>query len=90
MRNVLKVTACKAPGFGDNRKAMLQDMAVLTGATLVSDDTGIKMETIGIESLGRIKKVEQTKDDTVLTVRAPRRRTCPTNPGARRPRSHNS
>merc|ERR1719378_218053 len=48
MRGVLKVTACKAPGFGDNRKAMLQDMAVLTGGELISDDLGIKMEDMAV------------------------------------------
>ena len=68
MRGVLKITAAKAPGFGDNRKSMLQDMAVLTGGELISDDLGLKMENVGVAQLGRVKKVEQDKDNTVLTA----------------------
>lgn len=68
MRGVLKITAAKAPGFGDNRKAMLQDMAVLTGGELISDDLGLKMENVGIAQLGLVKKIEQDKDTTTITA----------------------
>merc|ERR1719499_2688797 len=66
LRGGLKVAAIKAPGFGDNRKAILQDLAVLTGAKLVSEDLGEKLEDLQITDLGQVKTVTITKDDTVM------------------------
>jgi len=66
LRGGLKVAAVKAPGFGDNRKAILQDLAVLTGAELVSEETGGKLEEMTLEQLGEAKTVSITKDDTVI------------------------
>jgi chaperonin GroEL len=66
LRGGLKVAAVKAPGFGDRRKAMLQDIAVLTGGELISEDLGIKLENVTIEMLGRAKRVSITKDDTTI------------------------
>jgi chaperonin GroEL len=66
LRGGLKVAAVKAPGFGDRRKAMLQDIAVLTGGELISEDLGIKLENVNINMLGKAKKVVITKDDTTI------------------------
>src|SRR5476649_2360334 len=66
LRGGLKVAAVKAPGFGDRRKAMLEDIATLTGGELVSEDLGIKLENVGIEMLGKAKKVTINKDDTTI------------------------
>jgi chaperonin GroEL len=66
LRGVLRVCAVKAPGFGDRRKAMLGDMAVLTGGTLLSEDLGVKLENVEISHLGRCKKIEVTKDACTL------------------------
>jgi chaperonin GroEL len=66
LRGGLKVAAVKAPGFGDRRKAMLQDIAVLTGGELISEDLGIKLENVTIDMLGRAKRVSITKDDTTI------------------------
>jgi chaperonin GroEL len=66
LRGGLKVAAVKAPGFGDRRKAMLEDLAILTGGTVISEDLGIKLENVGIDMLGRAKKVSITKDDTTI------------------------
>ena len=66
LRGGLKVAAVKAPGFGDRRKAMLQDIAVLTGGEVISEDLGIKLENVAITMLGRAKKVIITKDDTTV------------------------
>ncbi len=66
IRGLLAVAAVKAPGFGDRRKAMLADMATLTGGTVVSDELGIKLESLGLESLGRARRVVVTKDDTTI------------------------
>jgi len=66
LRGMLNVLAIKAPGFGDRRKAMLQDIAVLTGATVISEETGRKLETVTIEDLGQAEKVVSTKDDTTV------------------------
>jgi chaperonin GroEL len=66
LRGGLKVAAVKAPGFGDRRKAMLEDIAILTGGTVISEDLGIKLENVGIDMLGRAKKVSITKDDTTI------------------------
>ena len=66
LRGMLNVLAVKAPGFGDRRKAMLQDIATLSGATVISEETGRKLETVTIEDLGQAEKVVSTKDDTTL------------------------
>merc|ERR1719460_1786352 len=66
LRAGIKVCAVKAPGFGDNRKATLQDLAVLTGAQVVSEDVGLKLENVTEEMLGTAKKVTITKDDTIV------------------------
>src|SRR5471030_668679 len=66
LRGGLKICAVKAPGFGDRRKAMLEDIATLTGGQLVSEDLGIKLENVGIEMLGKAKKVTINKDDTTI------------------------
>ncbi|MGH7025114.1 MAG: chaperonin GroEL, partial [Caulobacteraceae bacterium] len=66
LRGGLRVAAVKAPGFGDRRKAMLEDIAVLTGGQLISEDLGIKLENVTLEMLGKAKKVVITKDDTTL------------------------
>ncbi|MDT8856766.1 chaperonin GroEL [Paracoccaceae bacterium Fryx2] len=66
LRGGLKIAAVKAPGFGDRRKAMLQDLAILTGGQVISDDLGMKLENVGIDMLGRAKKVTITKDNTTI------------------------
>ncbi len=66
LRGGLKIAAVKAPGFGDRRKAMLQDIAILTGGQVISEDLGMKLENVGIEMLGSAKKVSITKDETTL------------------------
>ncbi len=66
LRGGLRVAAVKAPGFGDRRKAMLEDIAILTGAQVVSEDLGIKLESVSLDMLGRAKKVSITKDDTTI------------------------
>ena len=66
LRGGLKIAAVKAPGFGDRRKAMLQDIAILTGGQVISDDLGMKLENVGIDMLGRAKKVSISKDTTTI------------------------
>ena len=66
LRGGLKVAAVKAPGFGDRRKAMLEDLAIVTGGQVISEDLGIKLENVTLEMLGRAKKVTITKDDTTV------------------------
>jgi chaperonin GroEL len=66
LRGGLKVAAVKAPGFGDRRKAMLEDMAVLTSGEVISEDLGIKLESVTLNQLGRAKRVRITKDDTTI------------------------
>src|SRR6202171_3346054 len=66
LRGGLKVAAVKAPGFGDRRKAMLQDIAILTGGTAISEDLGIKMENVTLQMLGRAKKVMIDKENTTI------------------------
>ncbi len=66
LRGGLKVAAVKAPGFGDRRKAMLEDIAILTGGQVVSEDLGIKLENVTLEMLGTAKKITLTKDDTTI------------------------
>ena len=66
LRGGLKIAAVKAPGFGDRRKAMLQDIAVLTGGQVISEDLGMKLENVGMEMLGTAKKITITKDETTI------------------------
>ena len=66
LRGGLKIAAVKAPGFGDRRKAMLEDIAVLTGGQVISEDLGIKLENVKLNMLGTAKKVRITKDDTTI------------------------
>ena len=66
LRGGLKVAAVKAPGFGDRRKAMLQDIAILTGGQLVSEDLGMKLENVGMDMLGAARRIRITKDDTTV------------------------
>jgi chaperonin GroEL len=66
LRGTLKVAAVKAPGFGDRRKAMLEDIAILTGGRAITEDLGLKMESIKLEDLGRAKKVTIDKDNTTI------------------------
>jgi chaperonin GroEL len=66
LRGGLRVAAVKAPGFGDRRKAMLEDIATLTGGQLISEDLGIKLENVTLDMLGKAKKVSITKDDTTI------------------------
>jgi chaperonin GroEL len=66
MRGILKVAAVKAPGFGDRRKAMLEDIAVLTGATVVSDETGMQLDKTTLQDLGQAKRIEVHKENTII------------------------
>lgn len=66
IRGIVKVSAVKAPGFGDRRKAMLQDIAVLTGATVISEEVGLSLEKASLQDLGTAKRVNITKDDTTI------------------------
>jgi chaperonin GroEL len=66
IRGLLNIAAVKAPGFGDRRKAMLADIATLTGATLVTEDLGIKLESVGLDSLGTARRIVVTKDNTTI------------------------
>jgi chaperonin GroEL len=66
LRGTINVAAVKAPGFGDRRKELLQDIAILTGGRVISEDLGIKLENVKIEDLGRAKKVTINKDDTII------------------------
>ena len=66
MRGIVKVSACKAPGFGDRRKAMLQDIAVLTGATVISEEIGLDLEGASLEHLGQAKRVTMSKENTTI------------------------
>ncbi|MFQ5765537.1 MAG: chaperonin GroEL [Rhodospirillales bacterium] len=74
LRGGLKVAAVKAPGFGDRRKAMLEDIAILTGGQVISEDLGIKLENVDLNTLGRAKKVVVTKDDTTIIEGAGKKR----------------
>jgi chaperonin GroEL len=73
IRGALRSCAVKAPGFGDRRKAMLQDMAVLTGGTVISEELGVKLENVGLDQLGQAKRVVIDKDDTTVIGGAGRR-----------------
>ena len=66
LRGIVKVAACKAPGFGDRRKAMLQDIAILTGGTVISEEVGLELESATLEHLGTAKKVNLTKENTTI------------------------
>jgi chaperonin GroEL len=66
IRGILKTTAVKAPGFGDRRKAMLEDIAILTGGTVIAEELGLKLENATLKDLGRAKKIEVAKEDTTL------------------------
>jgi len=66
LRGGLKIAAVKAPGFGDRRKAMLQDIAILTGGQVISEDLGMKLESVTMDMLGTAKKVQITKDETTV------------------------
>src|SRR5690606_18786735 len=66
IRGTFKSVAVKAPGFGDRRKAMLQDIAILTGGQVVSEEVGLKLESVGLDMLGRARKVVTTKDETTI------------------------
>jgi len=66
MRGIVKITAAKAPGFGDRRKAMLQDIAILTGATVISEEVGLTLEGATLDDLGQAKRVSSTKENTTI------------------------
>src|SRR6266536_3237707 len=66
LRGTLKVCAVKAPGFGDRRKAMLEDIAIITGGTAIFEELGIKLENVELSSLGRAKKIHVDKDNTTI------------------------
>jgi len=66
IRGIIKVCAVKAPGFGDRRKAMLQDIAILTGATVIAEEVGLSLEKAGLNELGTAKKVQITKEETTI------------------------
>jgi chaperonin GroEL len=68
LRGVLNVAAIKAPGFGDRRKAMLEDIAVLTGATVITEDAGLKLDTVTLDQLGSARRVTITKDSTTIVA----------------------
>jgi chaperonin GroEL len=73
LRGILNICAVKAPGFGDRRKAMLGDMAVLTGGTVISEDLGLKLENLQVNQLGRAKQIKVNKDSTTLIQGAGKR-----------------
>merc|ERR1712164_53733 len=66
LRGGLKVCAVKAPGFGDNRKANMQDLAILTGGQVISEDVGLKLENVSMDMLGTAKTATVSKDDTIV------------------------
>jgi chaperonin GroEL len=66
LRGILKTCAVKAPGFGDRRKSLLEDIAILTGGTLISDETGLRLEKVTLTQLGRVRRIEIDKDATTL------------------------
>src|SRR5207244_7399831 len=70
LRGTLKVAAVKAPGYGDRRKAMLEDIAILTGGKAITEDLGTKLENLKLEDLGRAKKVTIDKDNTTIVAGA--------------------
>jgi chaperonin GroEL len=66
LRGTFTAVAVKAPGFGDRRKAMLEDMAILTGGQVISEDIGLKLDQTKVEQLGKARRVTVTKDDTTI------------------------
>lgn len=66
MRGIVKVAAVKAPGFGDRRKSMLQDIAILTAGTVISEEVGLDLEKVTLEDLGQAKRVSITKENTTI------------------------
>ena len=66
MRGIVKVCAVKAPGFGDRRKAMLEDIAILTAGTVISEEVGLSLESTTIEHLGQAKRVVMSKENTTI------------------------
>jgi chaperonin GroEL len=66
IRGIVKVAAVKAPGFGDRRKAMLEDLAILTGGTVIAEEVGLSLEKAGLDELGSAKRIQITKDETVV------------------------
>ncbi len=70
LRGIVKVAACKAPGFGDRRKAMLEDIAVLTGGTVISEEVGMELEAVTLEHLGTAKRISMTKENTTVVAGA--------------------
>src|ERR1700716_764636 len=85
LRGGLKVAAVKAPGFGDRRKAMLEDIAILTGGQLISEQLGVKLENVSIDMLGRAKKIRVEKENTTIVNGSARKRTSrPASPRSRR------
>src|SRR5205807_7321832 len=66
IRGTFKSVAVKAPGFGERRKAMLQDMAILSGGQVVSEEVGLKLENVGLDLLGKARKIVVTKDETTM------------------------
>jgi len=74
LQGVIKVCAVKAPGFGDRRKAMLQDIAILTGGSVITEDLGIKLENVELSQLGQAKKIVVTKDNTTIIEGAGRKK----------------
>ena len=66
IRGIVKVAAVKAPGFGDRRKAMLQDMAILTGGQVISEEVGLSLEKATLEELGSAKRIVVSKENTVI------------------------
>ena len=66
MRGIVKVAAVKAPGFGDRRKAMLEDIAVLTGGRCITEDLGIKLENVQLSDLGKAKRISVDKENTII------------------------
>ena len=88
IRGLLAVCAVKAPGFGDRRKAMLEDMAILTGGEVVSEEVGLKLELVGLDTLGTARRVVVTKDTTTIVDGAGETERHPgPGPPAPRPRS---
>ena len=87
IRGTFKSAAIKAPGFGERRKAMLQDMAILTGGQVVTEEVGLKLENVGIDLLGRARKVVVTKDETTIVEGPATTRTSRAASTRSRPRS---
>ena len=85
LRGGLKVAAVKAPGFGDRRKAMLEDIAILTGGTMIAEDLGIKLENVTVQMLGKAKRVRIEKENTtIINGAGPRRTSRAASPRSRR------